>query len=178
MLVIFLALLTMALPLFLYGTFYVAREILRGLRTAAWRETSGVILFSNVERYYRGKDVAKEVLQLSYSYIVDGVAREGHRVAFKSFSWFFGNLGKLAAKYPQNQNVAVYYDPLHPESAVLEKGTVRADAILLCVLALLDAGILLIWIPLTPVLIILGVALIVFLIVLFRQLKQSNLQTF
>jgi hypothetical protein len=176
MLVIFLALLTMALPLFLYGTFYVAREILRGLRTDAWRETSGVILFSNVEQFYRGKDVAKEVLQLSYRYDVDGVAREGHRVAFKSFSWFFGNLGKLAAKYSQDQEVVVYYDPLHPENAVLEKGTARADAILLCILALIDAGILLVWIPLTPVLIVLAVALIVFLVFLFRQLKESNVQ--
>ncbi len=178
MLVIFLVLLTLALPVFLYGTFYVARGILHGMRTAAWRETTGVILFSKVERYYRGKDVAKEVLQLSYSYIVDGVAREGTRVAFKSFMWFFDDLNKLAAKYPKDLEVVAYYDPLHPENAVLEKGTARVDVILLCVLALIDAGILLIWIPLTPVLILLGIALIVFLVLLFREWKQNNVQTF
>jgi hypothetical protein len=174
MLVIILVLLTMALPLFLYGTFYVARGILRGLRTANWRETSGVILFSNVEHYYRGKDVAKEVLQLSYHYTVDGVAREGNRVAFKSFAWFFGDLKKLAAKYAKDQEVTVYYDPLQPENVVLEKGTARTDAILLVGLALIDAAVLLIWIPLMPVLILLGVALIVFLIFLFRELKQND----
>ncbi len=178
MLVIFLALLTLASPVFLYGTFYVARGILRGLRSHGWAETSGEILFSKVEQYYRGKDVAKELLQLSYSYTVDDIVREGHQVGFESFSWFFGNLNKLAAKYPQNQPVTVYYDPLQPENAVLEKGTKRADAILLCVLALVDAGILLIYIPLTPVLILLGVAVIVFLVFLFRQLKQTSVQTF
>lgn len=174
MLIIIFVLLTMALPLFLYGTFYVARGILRGLRTANWRETSGVILFSNVERYYRGKDVAKEVLQLSYHYVVDGVNREGNRVAYKSFAWFFGDLKKLAVQYAKDQEVTVYYDPLQPENAVLEKGTARADGILLAGLALLDAAILLIWIPLEPVLIILGVALVVFLVFLFRELKRND----
>jgi len=178
MLVIILTLLTLALPAFLYGTFYVARGILRGLRTTRWRETSGMILFSRIERYYRGKDVAKEVLQLSYSYIVDGVAREGNRVAFKSFGWFFGDLKKLAAKYPQDQDVTVYYDPLTPENAVLEKGIARADIVLLCALALIDAGILLIWIPLPVVLSIFGLALIVFLMLLFRELKQINAPMF
>ncbi len=181
MLVIFLALLTMALPVFLYGTYYVARGILRGLRSTTWAETSGEILFSKVEQYYRGKDVAKELLQLSYCYTVDGVVREGHDVGFRSFTWFFGNLNKLAAKYPQHQPVPVYYDPQKPENVVLEKGTTRADVILLCVLALVDAGILLIWIPLWPVLIILGVALIAYLIILFRvrqQLKRANVETF
>jgi hypothetical protein len=174
MFVIFLALVTLALPLFLYGTFYVARGILRGLRTAHWCETSGVILFSNVERYYRGKDVAKEVLQLSYNYTVAGALREGHRVAFKSYAWFLGDLKKLAAKYPQNQAVAVYYDPLDPANVVLEKGTARADIVLLGVLALLDAAILLIWIPLEPVLMLLGLALLVFLVFLVRELQQND----
>ena len=174
MLVILFVLLTMVLPLFLYGTFYVARGILRGLRTAHWRETSGVILFSNIERYYRGKDVAKEVLQLSYHYTVNGVTHEGNRIAFKSFAWFFGDLRKLAAQYAKDQDVTVYYDPLHPENAVLEKGAARADGILLGGLLLLDVAVLLIWIPLKPVLIILGVTLVVFLVFLFRELKQNN----
>lgn len=178
MLVILLALLTLALPLFLYGTFYVAREILRGLRTAEWRETSGMILFSRVERYYRGKDVAKEALQLSYSYTVEGVAREGSRVAFKSFAWFFGDLKKLAAKYPKDQGVSVYYDPERPENAVLEKGTARVDGILLGVLALIDAAVLLIWLPLPTVAILLGLALSIFLIFLFRELRRNNVPTF
>ena len=174
MLVIILVLLTMALPLFFYGTFYVARGILRGLRTVNWRETSGVILFSNVERYFRGKDVAKEVLQLSYHYTVDDITYEGNRVAFKSYAWFFGNLKELAAQYAKDQEVTVYYDPLQPEHVVLEKGTARADAILLVVLALVDAAVLLIWIPLRPVLIILAIALVVFLVFLFRELKRND----
>ena len=107
MLIVILVLLTMALPLFLYGTFYVARGILHGLRTTNWSETSGVILFSNIERYYRGKDVAKEVLQLSYHYMVDGVTHEGNRMAFKSFAWFFGDLKKLAAQYAKDPTSAL-----------------------------------------------------------------------
>ncbi|HQE92460.1 MAG TPA: DUF3592 domain-containing protein [Anaerolineae bacterium] len=178
MLVILLVLLTMTLPVFLYGTFYVARGILRGLRSVNWHETSGEILFSKVEQYYRGRDVARELFQLSYSYRVDDVGREGHRWSYKSYTWLFGDLHKLAAKYAQNYAVTVYYDPLHPENAVLEKGTTRADIILLGVLALIDAGILLIWIPLTPVLIVLGVALMAFLVLLFRQLKQNKEYTF
>lgn len=174
MLVIFLILLTLALPLFLYGTFYVARGILRGIRTANWPKTSGVILFANIERYYRGKDVAKEVLQLSYHYTVDGITREGNRVSFQSFAWFFGDLKKLLAKYPKDQEVTVYYDPLQPENAVLEKGTTRADAMLLVVLALIDVAVLLVWIPPVPVLIIFGLALLVFLVSLFRELKQHD----
>lgn len=180
MLVVFLALLTLALPLFLYGTFYVARGILRGLQSTVWRETSGVILLSKVEQYYRGKDVAKEMLHLAYHYSVDGEVRQGTRVSFNSFAWFFGDLKKLEAKYPQNREVAVYYDPLAPENAVLEKGIARADVALLCVLVLIDAGVLLIWIPPLPVLIILGVALIVYLILVFRvlhQLRQNNVST-
>jgi len=179
MLVVILALLTLALPLFLYGTFYVARGILRGLRSTVWRETSGVILFSKVEQYYRGKDVAKEMLHLSYHYTVDGDVRQGTRVSFNHFAWFFGDLKKLEAKYPQDREVTVYYDPLAPENAVLEKGIARTDITLLCVSALIDAGILLIWIPLEPVLLVLGVALIIYLILLFRvlrQLKESSNQ--
>ncbi len=177
MLVVVLALLTLALPLFLYGTFYVARGILRGLRSSAWRETSGVIKLSKLEQYYRGKDLAKEILMLSYHYTVDGEVREGNRVSFHSFAWFFGNLKKLEAKYPQDREVIVYYDPLAPENAVLEKGMARMDIVLLCVLALIDAGILLIWIPPVPVLMLLGSALILFLIFLFRELKQLHAHT-
>jgi len=177
MLVVILALLTLALPLFLYGTFYVARGILRGLRSSTWRETSGVIQFSKIERYYRGKDLARELLLLSYHYTVDGEVREGNRVSFHSFAWFFGNLKKLEAKYPQDREVIVFYDPLAPENAVLEKGMARMDIVLLCVLALIDAGILLIWLPPAPVLLLLGVALILFLIFLSRELKQLHVQT-
>jgi len=180
MLVVFLALLTLALPLFLYGTFYVARGILRGLRSDTWRETSGVIQFSKIERYYRGKDLAKEVLLLSYHYIADGEVREGTRVSFNNFAWFFGDLKKLEAHYPQGQEVIVYYDPLMPENAVLEKGMARMDIALLCVLALIDVAILLIWIPLPAVLVILGVALIIYLVLVFRvlhQVKDDNVST-
>lgn len=172
MLVVILVLLTLALPLFLYGTFYVARGILRGLRSTIWHETSGVILLSKVERFYRGKDLAKEILILSYHYTVDGQVRQGNRASFNNFTWFFGDLKKLEAQYPQDRKVTVYYDPLTPEKAVLEKGIARADIILLCVLALIDAGILLIWIPPMPVLILLGVALIFYLILVFRVLRQ------
>jgi hypothetical protein len=171
-LVVILALLTLALPLFLYGTFYVARGILFGLRSTEWRETSGVILLSKVEQYYRGKNVAKEMLHLFYHYTVDGDVRQGTRVSFNNFAWFFGDLKKLEARYPQDREVTVYYDPLKPENAVLENGIARADITLLCVLALIDAGILLIWIPLRPVLFALGVALIIYLILLFRVLRQ------
>lgn len=172
MLVVILVLLTLALPLFLYGTFYVARGILRGLRSTVWCETSAVILFSKVERYYRGKDLAKEMLMLSYHYTVDGAVLQGTRVSFNNAAWFFDDPKKLEAKYPQDREVTAYYDPLQPENVVLEKGIARADIILLCVLALIDAGILLIWIPPMPVLIILGIALIVYLILLFRALRQ------
>ncbi len=178
MLIVFLVLLTLALPLFLYGTFYVARGILHGLRSDRWRETPGVIQFSKVERYYRGKDLAKEMLLLSYHYTVDGEVREATRVSFDNFAWFFGDLKKLEAQYPQGQEVTVYYDPLAPENAVLEKGMARMDIVLLCALALIDAGILLIWIRLSTVLVILGLALIIFLVFLFRELKQRNVSTF
>ncbi len=174
MLVVFLVLLTLALPVLLYGTYYVARGIVYGLRTVNWRETSGVILFSNVAQLYRGKEVAKEILQLSYVYTVDGVDYEGKRVTFKSFTWFFGDLNKLAAQYPKGQEVAVYYDPLHPEEAVLEKGTARADAFLLAGLALLCGGILWIWIPLPWVLALLAIALMVFLVCVFRELRHNR----
>lgn len=177
MLVVVLALLTLALPLFLYGTFYVGRGVLRGLRSHTWCETSGVILVSKVERYYRGKDLAKEMLILSYHYTVNDEVRQGTRVSFNNFAWFFGDLKKLEAKYPPDRKVTVYYDPLVPENAVLEKGMARIDIVLLCTLALVDAGVLLIWIPPMPVLIFLGVALIVYLILVFRvlrQLRQNN----
>ncbi len=177
MLVVFLALLTLALPLFLYGTFYVARGILRGLRSSTWSETPGVILLSKLERYYRGKDLAKEMLILSYHYTVDGEVREGTRMSFHNFAWLFGDLKKLEAKYPQDREVTVYYDPSAPENAVLEKGMARMDIVLLCALALIDAGILLVWIPPVPVLILLGIASILFFIFLFRELKQLHVQT-
>ena len=98
-------------------------------------------------------------------------------MSFHSFAWFFGNLKKLEAKYPQDREVIVFYDPLAPENAVLEKGMARMDIVLLCVLALIDAGILLIWLPPAPVLLLLGVALILFLIFLSRELKQLHVQT-
>ncbi len=176
MLVIFLALLTIALPLFLYGTFYVARQILWGLRSLTWRETAGTILFTKVERYYRGRDLVKEQLLLSYVYTVEGVEHQGSHWSFSSYAWFFGDPKKLELRYPSGQAVVVYYDPLNPENAVLEKGITRADIVLLIVLALMDAGILLIWLPLTPVLILLTVAALVFLILLLRQLRHNALQ--
>jgi len=166
--------LTLALPVFLYGTFYVARGILRGLRSATWEETSGTVLVSKVERFYRGRDVAKEMHRLSYGYAVNETLYEGTRASHKTFEFLFGNLSNMAAKYPANQDVTVYYDPLQPDVSILEKGTSRADMIFLCVLALVDAGILLIWIPPVPVLSILGVALLVFLVLVFRQLNQNN----
>lgn len=92
-------------------------EALDGYRTRAWPETTGMIDES------RGSDTKKPAIDyyhLSYTYVVDGVPRVGHKLRF-------GHEGKdgarLQRRYPVGSKVPVYYDPADPTQAVLERGT-------------------------------------------------------
>ena len=55
-----------------------------------------------------------------YHYAVDGQPFESHRVHVGQFSGLEGYARGIVSRHPAGSRVAVFYDPAHPSSAVLE----------------------------------------------------------
>jgi tetratricopeptide (TPR) repeat protein len=129
------------LELFLFGlAFAVAglalsvcamRELGAIAEMTAWAKVEGKVTDSGGVRAHESKFWTR---QLAYEYSVDGQRFVGCEDSWKSSRMRYGwgkNLSRAWPSYGWKKEVAVYYDPDNPESAVLRPGLSYATAFVL-----------------------------------------------
>ncbi|MEO0054728.1 MAG: hypothetical protein RLZZ50_675 [Verrucomicrobiota bacterium] len=79
-----------------------------------WPSVPGVIVNRNLTSMKGRKD-----LDVDYTYVVDGVAHKGRRVAFAANA---ADYPAWAKRFAPKTSVPVYYDPARPSMAVLVPG--------------------------------------------------------
>lgn len=91
-----------------------------------WPNTNGVVSAAGLKVYFQ-KPYTEPFyeLNISYSYVVDGIPRVGNRISFAdSIRTFRKDVGLawLSRNYPVGKAVTVYYDPADPDFSVLTPG--------------------------------------------------------
>jgi uncharacterized protein DUF3592 len=110
---------------FLVGAaaFYFAtvRPVMRVLASRSWTETTCTVLSSQVGEH-SGSDSTTYSVDVVYTYSVDGRAFQSDRYGFLGGS-SSGREGKeeVVARYPPGARVTCWFDPAHPEMAVLSR---------------------------------------------------------
>jgi hypothetical protein len=136
------------------GLSYWGWTILQNAQASAnWPSVQGQVTSSDVERSTDGEGGTSYQPQIDYSYTVNDQRYSGDRVNFgqNSYSSRRG-AEEVAARYPVGQSVAVYYDPVEPDSAVLEPGVSSGSYIVISI----GACFVLISLILAPILVIAG----------------------
>jgi hypothetical protein len=91
-----------------------------GRRSRTWPFVAGTIKTSETTSGPGGRSI----LVLEYSYVVDGHAHSGNRIAMAPSGWFtVGSTAELLQKYPKRKKVSVYYDPANPAVCTLQNGS-------------------------------------------------------
>lgn len=93
--------------------------------TGSWLPTQGVILSSTVKehRAVDGADPDRVVYTplVRYQYTLGSRTYTGMRITFSPVRYTRQKADQAANRYPPSTPVTIYYDPLHPEEAVLEQ---------------------------------------------------------
>jgi hypothetical protein len=125
--------LLITLAMFAAGIFFIlwgGYEIMAGYASKKWPSAEGKITSSYVQKQVRSiEDSSKKPTyypKVRYQYSVGGKSYTGDRINFSG-----GEGGEKKSKsqavvdrYPSGQKVIVYYDPKHPDKAVLERGII------------------------------------------------------
>lgn len=97
--------------------------IWESVRAGSWPQVEGVITKSDVHTSYTSKGARSNVV-VSYRYEVNSATYTGKRICVMGHSnKTFENVHDVAARYPVDAKVKVFYDPLDPAAAVLVPGT-------------------------------------------------------
>jgi uncharacterized protein DUF3592 len=100
------------------------RMALEATETHDWPSTTGTVIACqladspNVGRYTR--HIKSFVLELTYTYSVDGAEYQGHRISVAGGKIKESEALMLQAKYAPGSQHEVYYDPADPARCVLE----------------------------------------------------------
>lgn len=88
-----------------------------------WPTVPGVILYSGTKSASVLRGGPATVADVRYRYDVDGRSYEGTRISVGQYGTGGGGHARAeSARYPQGNDVAVYYDPAKPGESVLEPG--------------------------------------------------------
>ncbi|HKL22488.1 MAG TPA: DUF3592 domain-containing protein [Tichowtungia sp.] len=94
--------------------------------SATWPAVEGTVVFSDVIRETKRSDGKRKVIykaEVLYDYVVDGTAYSANKVSFvQGGSSNPGPARQIATYYSAGKRVPVYYDPVRPDTAVLEPG--------------------------------------------------------
>ena len=91
--------------------------------SAAWPGVPGMVRESSVDSATDSDGHTTYAPQVRFTYAINGRPYEGHTIHFGETSYSSPTAAQAAAnRYPQGQPVTVYFDPAHPEKAVLETG--------------------------------------------------------
>lgn len=105
-----------------------AKQVYGAWERYQWNEADGTILQSTLmsrQRSPTGKKTDTVTVPLiRYRYMSNGAVFHGTRVWVPEGGKLLRTLSPagVVRRYPEGQSVHVYYDPAHPDSAVLERG--------------------------------------------------------
>ena len=91
------------------------KDVRMMLTAGSWFETPAMITLSTINRGSRG---GPDSPYIEYSYEVNGQYYIGNEIDFGKWNY---DIPAYLAKYPKGRLVTVYYDPVSPKRAVLEK---------------------------------------------------------
>ena len=86
-----------------------------------WPGASGTVEHCE-EAVYHGMHSNSHSVDITYAYNVSGRRYEGHTIALWSEDWGGRGTSEFVAAHPVHSAVEVFYDPEHPENAVLVRG--------------------------------------------------------
>ncbi|MEI8130958.1 MAG: DUF3592 domain-containing protein [Leptolinea sp.] len=95
--------------------------------TKSWQPAPGIILTSEVKEHKAvdpaqvNKTVFTPMVRFQYS--CAGKSYTGYRITFNPVEYSQSKAQKIATRFLPGIAVTVFYDPLHPEEAVLERNT-------------------------------------------------------
>lgn len=99
------------------------RQVVQGLRSRSWPTAPGVVVTSGVEEVKLAEHGTRYEPEVTYRYTVDGRTYTGRRWRFGATAAFNRTqAGRLVARYPVGEAIAVRYDPFRPATSVLEPG--------------------------------------------------------
>ena len=109
------------------GMLYYARSVsAKAQQSLSWRSTEGVISHSAVllqtQQTSSSTDAAMYKADVAYRYKVQGRDYSSGRITFADFSSSGGRAQGIVNRYPDGAPVTVYYNPVDPSDAVLERG--------------------------------------------------------
>jgi Protein of unknown function (DUF3592) len=104
------------------GMLYYARTMsAKAQKSLSWPSTEGVISHSAVLRQANSNDVTYKA-DVAYRYKVRGHDYSSERITLVDFSSGAGRAQGIVSRYPDAAPVTVYYNPVDPADAVLERG--------------------------------------------------------
>ena len=106
------------------GLSYWGWTILQDARaSASWPSVQGQVTSSVVDRSTDSEGGTSYSPEVDYEYTVNDQRFSADRIKFGENSYSSRRQAEdVVARYPVGQTVAVYYDPVEPETAVLEPG--------------------------------------------------------
>lgn len=113
--------------------------------TKNWQSTPGIILTSEVKEHNAvdpaqpGKTIFTPMVR--YQYVCAGNSFTGFRITLNSVEYSREKAQQIAARFSPGSSVTVFYDPLHPQEAILERNTRGFNILLVTGLILFNLGI-------------------------------------
>lgn len=110
-------------PVAAYYLAWMNVEIEESRLSRGWPSAAGRVLSQSLEKKWIGYQGVLHILNVTYSYEIDGRAFTGERLAFAPRLLKPGaTLDALVRKYQPGASIDVHYDPQFPLESVLETG--------------------------------------------------------
>lgn len=112
--------------------------------TDAWQPAQGTIISSEVKEHHAvnpeisGKTVFSPMVR--YQYTCAGRVFTGFQITFDAIEYTRDQAEQIAGSYLPGSQVTVYYDPSHPDQAVLRRSRNNYHTVLICGLISLTLG--------------------------------------
>jgi hypothetical protein len=100
---------------FIFIGWFSFKDIRMMLTAGSWFETQAMITQSTINR---GTRAGPDSPYIEYRYEVNGQSYVGNEIDFGQWNY---DIPTYLAKYPTGRIVKIYYDPVSPKRAVLEK---------------------------------------------------------
>lgn len=109
-----------------------------GEATKSWPSTTAMVLSSEIHedtdttRNANGRSRTRTTYrtEVRYEYTIDGSTYQGDQIKTGDYSGSQGRANDTVNRYPAGANMTVYYDPVDPGHAVLERGADRTGVYL------------------------------------------------
>jgi hypothetical protein len=101
----------------LFAGWYLLRK--KAKATSQWPSTRGRVVASDINRYRDTDGEYQEDVRVTYNYAVAGTTLRGNRISTSGSG--SGTAKAKLARYKPGTEVDVFYDPLNPVAAVLER---------------------------------------------------------